>query len=570
MTRNPLRALFVLVIAAYYICSNGVLANCDSSFGPAGGTHCIRLSGYYGYQWATCRTDTYIQIKSSYKHKCKNRFTKYCYYQCMLDIYNRGYGFVFSPCKCSPDDPVSKASVPLPAWCYSPDGKNCSWYRECLSKAYPRCENDDNDYAIKFAEKFCNLYNESYNEFSSQGQRWIDAVRKCLQLKLVPLVDRFRDKTCAELKSTAFDSYASCYINPDESSLSYCDVPRLDRLKVFWTIKSSFFYAFVPGLKGLLQVMTRCQKAVWSYKYNTKVKIEKAVKETLTDQDKKTKDAIIEETKIRIKTWLEDTVSPIPIALDLLIEFDNLANGDEIARSKFAGKVLDAVAMEEDWKDKGVAWFGYAKASWKENTMSIRLVVEDRYKFEHDGNTSFSESKPVNVTTALMELSETVLKGTLKLTVDGESIKILKLDGCLDWYCEEQAFSITALKLKESNETLRKGNSPVKTDQCYAYSGPNGARRCMKLSTFTDYQWATCRRDSYLKSTSGGRHHCQNQFHTYCWYHCMLEKYEQDSGDVSSSCRCTPGEKGQAKASQKDKYTFVFVVLVAISSLLAL
>ena len=99
---------------------------------------------------------------------------------------------------------------------------------------------------------------------------------------------------------------------------------------------------------------------------------------------------------------------------------------------------------------------------------------------------------------------------------------------------------------------------------CSPYTGPSGDRQCIQVLGYTDYQWATCRTDSYLKATSDGRYKCRNPLHTYCWYQCMLEKFEDDSGDVYGSCRCSPGENS---ASQK-KYTLVFVVFVAISSLL--
>ena len=372
----------------------------------------------------------------------------YCYYQCMLDVYGKRDCFVSSSCKCSPGDPLPTEIVPLSDWCFSPDGKNCSWYRECLNKTYPQCENDDDDYGIKFAEKFCKLYNNRYSKFSSKGQRWIDAVRICLQLKLVSLLDWTQDKTCVDLKYTAFKSHSPCYLNPDESSPSYCDLPLGDRLRVFWTIKSSFLQAFVPSLKGLLEVMTMCTRtAVQSYVYNTKVKIKKAVR-AITDQAKKT-----EETKTRIKTWLEDTVSPIPIQLDLLIESDNLPkffnrrkraleDDKEIARSKYAGKILDDVALEENWQEKGVAWFGYANKEIKreENTMSIRLLLADRYKYVVD-KTSLSKTKPARLTTTLVELSEAVLNGTHNLMVDGEKVTIIQLNGCLDWDCKKHAFS---------------------------------------------------------------------------------------------------------------------------------
>ncbi len=96
---------------------------------------------------------------------------------------------------------------------------------------------------------------------------------------------------------------------------------------------------------------------------------------------------------------------------------------------------------------------------------------------------------------------------------------------------------------------------------CSPYTGPSGAKQCIKLSSYNDYQWATCHTDSYIKVKTGGSHHCANRFNTYCLYQCMLDKYGKSFGDVYSSCRCN-------SASQKEKYTLVFFVVVAISSLL--
>jgi hypothetical protein len=99
--------------------------------------------------------------------------------------------------------------------------------------------------------------------------------------------------------------------------------------------------------------------------------------------------------------------------------------------------------------------------------------------------------------------------------------------------------------------------------ECNAYTGPSGAKQCVKLQGYNGYQWATCRTDSYIKLKSSGRYYCRNQFATYCLYQCMLDKYEESSGDVYSSCQCS--------GSQKETYTFAFVVLLAaVSSLFVL
>ena len=571
MKRQRLNALYLVIIVACYIChTEAVTGTCDRSSGPAGTVHCIQIPGvYYGYQWATCRTNTYIKTTSKGRHACIDSTRIYCYYQCMIDVYGRENGFVFPLCKCSPSDPPPTVKVPLPAWCYSPDGRSCNWYTDCLNKAYPKCEDDKDEYAIKFAEKFCKLYDKNYKDFSTEGKKWVDAVRKCLQVKLVPLIDTTREKSCAELKSEAFKTHTPCYLNPDQSSLSYCDLSIADQMTVFWTIKSAYIDAFGSSLKGMLEVLAGCiQAKTKSLVQEVKAKIQERVDKIekainpITD--------IIQETELRIKVWLEHQTPPIQ--LDIYInekDWDkaskrrkrSVPDDREIVISQFAGKIVDALASEQKWKDKGVAWFAYAnnETAHDNNTMSIRLLVADRSKYEGFDNSSLSLPKHANLTTTLVQLSEAILKGTLKLMIDGESIEIMKLNGCLDWNCEEHAFNITYMKAPESNGDDVK----PKADECDAENGPDGARQCVKLQGYDDYQWATCRTDSYIKQTTNGKHYCRNPLHTYCLYQCMLDKYEESSGDVYGRCQCS--------GSQKATYTFAFVVLLAaVSSLLVL
>ena len=475
--------LFTVVIATCYIYSNSATASetCNKWSGPAGNTHCIKISRYSDYQWGTCRTDVYVKTKSNGDHYCADRSATYCYYQCMLDVYDKNDGDILPYCKCSPGDPLPTETIPLPAWCHSPDGSSCSWYRECLSKAYPQCNDDDDEYAIKYAEKFCTLYDENLKDFSSQGKKWVNAVRKCLQLKLVPVIDTTRQKTCAELKSAAFETHTPCYLDPDPSAPSYCDLSIGDQLTVFWTIKSAFANAFGPSLKGLYDVMTGCtSKKVESIKEKTKEllkKIKEAAVDAIIDLAADIGTRILQETTARIKTWLKEALSPsfpFQIQLDLRIGFDDLKNfqrrrkrsvGDDLetTRSRLAGKIIDAIALEKEWKYNGVAWFAYAnnKTEHDNTTMSIRFLVTDRSKYESADNSS----KPSNLTSTLVELSEVVLKGTLNnLAVDGERIDIMALNGCLDWNCEEHTFNVTFMKF-EANKvpvTITPGNQTTR------------------------------------------------------------------------------------------------------------
>ena len=470
------KILFIVVIAACYIC-NTEAANemctteaanetCNIWFGPAGYTNCVKFDDYSDYQWATCRTKVYIKRKSNYRHVCELSFATYCYYQCMIDVYDKEDGVVLPYCKCSPDGALPTESISLPAWCHSANGTSCTWYSECLSKAYPQCKDDDDEYAIQYAEKFCKLYDKNLKDFSSQGRNWVNAVRKCLQLKLVPVIDTIRDKNCAELKSVAFKTHTPCYLNPDSSSLSYCNLSIGDQLTVFWTIKSAFVDAFGPSLKYLYDVMKGCtNKFIETDKEKIekiKNKIKNAVDRIIDSGVNKTT-KILKETEARIETWLEDVVSPTnsssPIQLNLLTSFDDLKrqrkrsieDDAEIEKSRLAGKIIDAIALEKKWNDKGMAWFAYANNETEHDntTMSIRFLVTDRLKYE-------SVIKPANLSSILIELSEAVLKGTLNnLKVDGESTDIMALNGCIDWNCEKHAFNITFLE--SSNGAIKHG-----------------------------------------------------------------------------------------------------------------
>ncbi|WAR31921.1 LOW QUALITY PROTEIN: hypothetical protein MAR_034463, partial [Mya arenaria] len=158
--------------------------------GPSGIVECFTVYGGK-YQWGTCLTKAYIEQRFKRNHTCRDRTNTYCYYQCMLEQY--GISEVYDVCSCQTDE------APLPAWCYSPDGRDCSWYKACLETSY----------ALEYGENFCNLYTENYNGFDETGRKWIDAVRKCLQVALVPLLRR-NNPSCDEIKDVAFRSHSEC------------------------------------------------------------------------------------------------------------------------------------------------------------------------------------------------------------------------------------------------------------------------------------------------------------------------------------------------------------------------
>jgi len=231
---------------------------CDPDTGPAGVTDCFLGTPYYSkYQCGTCLTDAYIRQRSKGKHVCRDSRATYCYYQCMVEKHGLDSGPVYDDCLCDANVPLPQPPVILPAFCYSPDGTDCDWYSQCLAKMYD-CTGQA-DYAIQYGEKYCKLYSQSELAFSSQALQWINAVRKCLQVALVPLLHLCREQpTCQTIETIAFDSHVPCYLEPYQG-FSVCLLPVSDWLRIFWTIKGSFVSsAFLETVKASAVVAANC------------------------------------------------------------------------------------------------------------------------------------------------------------------------------------------------------------------------------------------------------------------------------------------------------------------------
>jgi len=222
---GPYLAL-VLVLSVRLISSS-----CNSDVGPAGDSDCFLDSPSYSqYQCGTCLSNQYIQQKSSGKLRCRNSTSVFCYYQCMLEVHGRDSGQVYDDCLCAAGSVVKPSR--LSPDCLSPNGTDCTWYRRCLAVQYP-CAGQA-AYALDYGEHFCKIYEKNLKLFSADGQKWIGAVRKCLQVQLAPVL-RFCSQppyTCDQVKQRAFDTHTPCYLKPYQG-LSLCNLTCHDFLQIF-------------------------------------------------------------------------------------------------------------------------------------------------------------------------------------------------------------------------------------------------------------------------------------------------------------------------------------------------
>ena len=325
-----------------------------------------------------------------------------------LRCMTKSHGTVTDDCSCEPSNTTPKpyTGIPtttLPPKCYSPPGDSCDWYRNCLEKKYP-CEDTSNAYAIKYTEKFCRLYDDRYSIFSSEGRKWVDAVRKCLQVSLVPILRPWYKLSCKDIRQRAFASHTPCYLNPDKDAPSICDLGFKDFLQIFLTIKSSFIQLDTSweSLKGMWNIGTGCAA---SY-----------VKEALTKQ-------LIKISKIEVKN-----VNRAKRSLS-----DPLPEAD--ARSRFADQVGSAIAKALKWSTDVMDWLAYPEnvthADDHADISNIIIVLADIKALG-----IVSTSMPgINFNQTIKEFASAVAKGTLLLQVDGHNVWVKSLASCSDKSC---------------------------------------------------------------------------------------------------------------------------------------
>ncbi|KAK3580286.1 hypothetical protein CHS0354_023524 [Potamilus streckersoni] len=403
-------------------------AICSPTLGPAGFEECVNLYPSYSNrsQWATCLTDSYIRQKSKGRHACIDTRATYCWYQCMIETYEIGPGYpapspVYDDCACGSDSlrttqrPSSMST--LPPWCFSPNGQECSWYKQCLEKRHP-CEGTQSAYAVTYAEKFCNLYTDYARYLGQTGQNWTNAVRKCLQVALVTTLRPWVTISCEKIRQMAINSHSECYLAPYPGAPSICDLPATDWWKIFWTIKSGFLSSFVESLNGLFDVLKGCQRNVL---------------DNLKDMVKFKFYIERENFKGQNRSTLE--------------ELNNLSEA-----------VADAFAWKLGWSDSGIMWYAYYNFTTFNSTVPVEVLITAKGIYNLDS----PKVSNFNFTAVIDRVVKAVHDGDLFFTNIGdkcEPIYVKQMRECVDFECKQTNQEVTSPP-KKCNSPNQEVTSP--------------------------------------------------------------------------------------------------------------
>ncbi|VDH90907.1 Hypothetical predicted protein [Mytilus galloprovincialis] len=340
---------------------------------------------------------------------CSDRTKTYCVFQCMFEQHDISYGTVYDDCKCNISQEYTESNLTLPSQCYSPSGTDCSWYQHCLERKY-QCNGTENNFAVKFATKFCNLYSRSNQDFSQDGQKWMDAVRKCLQVSLVKTIRPYLHYSCKDVNRIAFDSHTQCYVYPDlhYPSISICNLGAADYFSVFWTIQSSKVMSIDSSrrtMKRMFETLKGCSKSfLKGMSFDGPIRL----------------------LKMKLKYSF-----PFGSRHQLVLDDNTILLND----------FVDSIAAKLHWKENGVLWFLDLDINSTVTETYIDIYLTNRNVYDLNARNT---TVPSNLNTTINEMKQITETRDIKGHIGGLSIMIISLQGCLDANCDTLLFDITS------------------------------------------------------------------------------------------------------------------------------
>ena len=228
----------------------------------------------------------------------------------------------------------------------------------------------------------------------------VNAVRKCLQFALVPLLRPWRNPTCEEIRNKAFASHERCYLTPNKDAPSVYDLDCTDFDEIFWTIKGVFGTAR-ESLKGMWVVSNQCGRLS------------------------------------KIKNCYRGLSGPVRMYNLLIKKFQERKRGstdplpEADAQSRFTDEVGSAIAIALKCNTDVMDWLAYTGSVVDPDNLEIVMLLADKKAL---GIVS-TPIPSINFNQTIQEFASAVKHGQLPLKVDGYNVWVKTLASCSDKAC---------------------------------------------------------------------------------------------------------------------------------------
>ena len=222
--------LIVNVILVMFMAASGIDLHQAKLDLAAGGSRVCQYCPYCVYQSYCDRSCTYAACSlCKYRYHCSSTCTSgVCHPQnCSLKT-------------CGANETCYEVS-PGRGECRCINGTICDEDDDCVRKAnqgdcdfYTCFENRRNcgskGYMLAYGRKYCNKFGEDYDNFTEQGQQWIDCTRQCLTgaLRSSYRANTLAGQGCHDVKVLAFHTHVDCYVN-----CGFCNIWSTNKAALF-------------------------------------------------------------------------------------------------------------------------------------------------------------------------------------------------------------------------------------------------------------------------------------------------------------------------------------------------
>ena len=270
---------------------------------------------------------------------------------------------------------------------------------------------ETNGHVMRSVQSFCNLYTTNSNDFSVDGRKWLNAVRICFLVKLVPLIRPYitGHLSCQELDNYSLRTHNQCYFRPywDRSILhtapTICQISQTDWGKAFWTIRGGLHDVNVHTLKGMLNVMNRCNGSVLNGFLNN-------------------------------NTMSQDSGMRL---VKLTIRISEL--GDKMMDTETTSiSIAQQLAQQFNWEQHGLQWFAFTTNDTDMNLVSFKILLGSRRIFD----VKVVDAPEANIADMIDCMVTAIGNRRIFLNV-GDGLAAVMFSGCLDFDCTNTYFNVS-------------------------------------------------------------------------------------------------------------------------------
>ena len=245
--------------------------------------------------------------------------------------------------------------------------------------------------------------------FSDDALNWIDDVRKCLLVKLVPVIRPYANMNCTQMIKFAAENQQQCYSEPYYGRPTICDLDFRNWAKVFWFMAEEFDNANSVFLKDIIAARYQC---VFINKHT--------VMGSVFDNNGPLTNSDIGMVRLTVEVA------------------GNTSKTTSYIQVNIPDSVTTQLAEQLHWNQRGVMWFSFLSNDSEADEFCINILLGLRSVYDIKA----IDFPKVKMSDVITDMAVALATGSIFLH-DNDGLNVTKFYACLDFGCKGTYYSIT-------------------------------------------------------------------------------------------------------------------------------